>query len=288
MSNQKPVTRCKKQKTEDKRPLQKKGIGIIGGGNMGEALLSGILKNRLAPRNRISVSEALPSRRKALKKRYGIFVTGCSCELAERSRIIVLAVKPQQMTEVLEAIGALRENTLVISIAAGIRLSFLTRYLGKLPIIRVMPNLPAAVGRGISAMAKNRFTAKRHCTVAERLFQSVGETCWVSEARLDAVTAVSGSGPAYVAFWMAALARGAQSLGLPAALSRRLLQKTFEGSTAYLLEKGISPDLFIQKVASKGGTTEAALRVFRTRRVSQTVKEALRRAVSRARQLSKE
>lgn len=261
-------------------------IGIIGGGNMGEALLVGILKNRLIPKNHLIVSEALPSRRRELKNRYAISVTQDNRKLVSQSHIVILAVKPQQMEEVLHEIAPLG-GKLVISIAAGIRLSFLARVLGKVPMIRVMPNLAAAVGEAISAMAKGSYATKEHCGIAERIFQAVGETVWIEEKKLDAITAVSGSGPAYVAALLKALCDGACQLGLSRNLSYRLIQKTFQGSIAYLVRKGIDPERFIQKVASKGGTTEAALEVFRSRRLSQTMALALRRAAERSRQLSR-
>ena len=262
-------------------------IGIIGGGNMGEALLSGILKNHLVPKDHISVSESVSSKRRSLTRRYAVFVTGENRRLVSQSDVVILAVKPQQMEEVLQEIAPLRENPLVISIAAGIRLSLVERHLGKLPAVRVMPNLAAAVGEAISAMAKNRHASRRHCLIAEKLFQSVGETVWVSESKLDAVTALSGSGPAYVAFFIQALREGAGRIGLSDGLSLRLIQKTFQGSVSYLSKKGVDPERFIKKVASKGGTTEAALEVFRSHRLSQTMTLALRRAAGRSRQLSK-
>lgn len=254
---------------------------------MGEALLSGILRNRLVPKSRLSVSEALSSKRKGLKRRYAVFVTEDNRRVALQSDVLILAVKPQQMEDVLKQIAPLSKKSLVISIAAGIRLSWLEKQLGKIPAIRVMPNLAAAVGEAISALAKNRLCTRKHSLVAERIFQSVGEIVWVDEAKLDAVTAVSGSGPAYVAFFLQALRKGAEEIALPKELSLRLVQKTFQGSITYLLKKKIDPERFIQKVASKGGTTEAALKVFRTGRFSHTIALALRRAAERSRQLSK-
>ena len=262
-------------------------VGILGGGNMGEALLSGVLKNHLVPKNRILIGEADASKRRTLQRRYGVFTTGNNRQVVERSHVIILAVKPQQMEEVLKGIIPLRKRPLVISIAAGVRLSFLKRHLGNLPMIRVMPNLAAAVGEAISAMSQGNGATRRHRLVAEKIFQSVGEILWTAESQLDAVTALSGSGPAYVAAFMKALEEGAGQIGLPRDLSLRLIQKTFQGSTSYLLEKGLDPESFIKKVASKGGTTEAALSVFRSRGLSQTVALALRRALERSRQLSR-
>lgn len=254
---------------------------------MGEALLSGLLNHRLVSKNQIGVGEEAASKRKSLARRYGVFVTADNRRLADRSGVVILAVKPQQMEKVLKGIFPLWKRPLVISIAAGVRLSFLRRHLGDLPMIRVMPNLAAAVGEAISAMSQGRFATRSHRFMAEAIFQSVGETVWVEESKLDAVTALSGSGPAYVASFMRALEEGARQVGLPRDLSLRLIQKTFQGSLTYLLKKGLDPNSFIQKVASKGGTTEAALRVFRSRRLSQTVALALRRAAARSRQLSK-
>lgn len=262
-------------------------IGIIGGGNMGEALLSGILKKRLVPKSRLSVSEPLASRRKAIRRRYAVFVTDDNRKAVSRSDIFILAVKPQQMERVLSEISPLAGKAFVISIAAGIRLSRIEKQLGKVPMVRVMPNLAAAVGEAISALTQNRFCTPKHRAIAERIFQSVGETFWIEEKRFDAVTAVSGSGPAYVAYFIQALREGAGSIGISKTLSLRLVEATFQGSLSYLSKKKVDPEYFIQKVASKGGTTEVALKVFRKRRLSQTVALALRRAAERSRQLSK-
>lgn len=262
-------------------------IGIIGGGNMGEALLSGILKKRLLPKNSVRVSEKDSSKRNFLRRRYGVSVTNNNRELASYSHVVILAVKPQKVEEVLREIAPLPKGSLVISIAAGVRLSLIERHLGRVPIVRVMPNLAAAVGEAISVMVKGRYAASRHGALAEKLFQSVGETVWMEESKLDAVTAVSGSGPAYVALFLKALQEGAETLGLPKKAAERLVQKTFQGSVAYLGGRKVDPALFIQKVASKGGTTEAALRVFKRRRFSQTIALALRAAARRSQQLSR-
>ncbi len=262
-------------------------IGILGGGNMGEALLAGLLKERLTTAQKILVGELDRAKQKRLRKTYGVRVTSDNHSIVRRSDIVILAVKPQKMEELFSEIGPLSGKPLVISIAAGIRISFIQKHLGKVPVIRVMPNLAAAVGEAISAMAAGRFTASRHRRMAETIFSSVGETVWVPESQLDAVTAVSGSGPAYVASFMKALAQGAEGIGLSPTLSRRLVNKTFWGSLMYLSQKGIDPEAFIGQVASKGGTTEAALSVFRSRGLSRTIALALKKASERSRKLSR-
>ncbi len=262
-------------------------IGILGGGNMGEALVSGILGKRLVSAKNLKVSDPVLKRRRLLTNRYRISTTTDNRKLGAWSTVLILAVKPHEMQQVLGEIAPFLRRPLVISIAAGVRLSFLERFLGKRPFVRVMPNLAAAVGEAISVLAKGRFASRRHALLAERIFQSVGETVWMPESKLDLVTALSGSGPAYVAFFLNALTDGAVRLGLSRKMAQHLTQKTFQGSLAYLSEKKADPKRFIQKVASKGGTTEAALKVFHERRLSQSLRVALSRAAARSRKLSR-
>jgi len=264
-----------------------KHLGIVGGGNMGEALLAGILRKRLFAKRQLLVSESLSTRRRYLKKQYAITVTQDNKTLIQKSDIVILAVKPQQMEGVLREVTPFKRRVFVISIAAGVRLSLIERYWGRLPMVRVMPNLAAAVGEAVSVLSKGRYAQKAQCRMAEKIFRSVGEVLWSPEAQLDHVTAVSGSGPAYVAYFLSLLQDSAEKLGLSKSMSKQLVQKTFEGSLSYLSQKKVDPKQFIQKVASKGGTTEAALKVFHRRQLSQTITLALRQASLRSKQLSR-
>ena len=262
-------------------------IGIIGGGNMGEALLKGLLEEKKVPRKNLWVGEADSGRRSFLRRRYGVRVVGDNRDIARRSDLLILAVKPQEFSALFEQVGSLPKGKRVISIAAGIATRRIEEAAGKVPVIRAMPNLAARVGASITALSKGRFATSSHLKEAQALFRSVGRVVVVPEKRLDAITALSGSGPAYVAYLAKLLMEAGRGIGLPRDLTRQLVLQTFAGSSRYLLEEGIDPDLFIRKVASKGGTTEAAFTVLKNGNLSRLFRRALQAAARRSKQLSR-
>jgi len=198
----------------------------------------------------------------------------------------VLAVKPQEMSSVLEGIvGCLTPRQLVISIAAGITLRYLGARLPKSPIIRVMPNLPATVRKGFAAYACGRSVTPRHRAVVRAIFGAVGEVVELPQRSLDAVTAVSGSGPAYVFLLAQMWEEAAVALGLPPSVAKRAVRQTLAGSVELLAGDRLSPREWIARVASKKGTTEAALRVLAQRGVGRHFAEALQAAARRSRAL---
>jgi pyrroline-5-carboxylate reductase len=211
-----------------------------------------------------------------------------NCVVACEADVIVLAVKPQEMSSVLEGIACcLAPRQLVISIAAGITLRYLRARLRESPIIRVMPNLPATVRKGFAAYACGRSTTPRNRVVAQAIFGAVGEAVELPERSLDAITAVSGSGPAYVFLLAQMWEEAALALGLPVAIAKRAVRQTLAGSVELLAGDRLSPLEWIARVASKKGTTEAALRVLAQRRVGRHFAEALRAAARRSRALSR-
>ena len=265
-------------------------IGFIGAGNMAEAFIKGIIAAQIYPPEAIIASDLLLPRLKFLKSEYGINTTTDNRVLVSESATVFLSVKPQNMSDVLETIkGRLPKNSVVLSIAAGITTDFLAGKLGEVPIIRTMPNTPAMVGEGVSAIY-NRSAGKKALEGAVRLLGAVGKTVVVEDENLlDAVTAVSGSGPAYFFLLMEEMAAAAEALGLSAEAAEVLVCQTAKGAgvlAAMARERNESPASLRKKVTSPGGTTEAAIAVFQKHRFGEIVKEALTRGRDRGRELS--
>ncbi len=253
-------------------------IGIIGAGNMGKAIASRLNK-------KILISDADARKLRNAKKK-NTLIARSNVDLARRANTIILAVKPQDITSVLKEIALFSKGKLVISIAAGIKTKFIERRIGKARVIRVMPNMPAILGKGISALAKGRSASKKDLAAARAIFLALGEVVEVREPLIDAVTAVSGSGPAYYFFFTDALQKGAAALGLNKRLSSQLAKSTFIGAAEVAKSIDISATDFIKKVASKGGTTEAALKTFKKSGFERIIKQALKAACGRSRRLS--
>ena len=262
-------------------------VGIIGCGNMGSALARGMAEARLLPAGRIVGYDAETGKSRRLARSLKIRAARSSREAAGCS-VVLLAVKPQQMEEALSEIRPfLSHRPLLISIAAGIRTGWIERRVGRgVPVVRVMPNTPALVKKGISAIAAGRSAHTRHRALAERIFGSVGETVRVPERLMDAVTAVSGSGPAYFFYLMEQMERAGTALGLPAGTARKLATATARGAARLATCGGEDPAAFRKKVASKGGTTEAAFRVVERKGLGKTLREGIRAAARRAKELS--
>ena len=267
--------------------LRGRTIGFLGAGTMGQALIRGLLASGV-PRARLQAAEPNSAIRRLVARRFGVRVSPDNVRVARTADILILAVKPQQVPAVLDELAPrIRRRQLVISIAAGVRLPRLETRLPGVPVVRVMPNLPATVGQGFAAIAAGRAAAAHHRALARAIFASVGEVAELPERHFDAVTAVSGSGPAYVFFLAHAWERAASALGLPAAVARRAVRATLSGSAALLEASPEPPDALIAQVASKRGTTEAALAVLARRRVRASIEEALGAAARRSRQLSR-
>jgi len=256
-------------------------IGIIGGGNMGEALIRG-----LYTKYNVHVCETNAPRVKYLKAKYQGIVLG-DLKVVEKASVIILAIKPQDMELLLKQIPA-GMNKLFISIAAGLTTKFFENHLGgKVRVVRTMPNMPALIGEGITGICAGKYAKGADLKLAESLLGSIGQTVIVNESMLDAVTAVSGSGPAYVFLFVEQWINAAVKLGFNQAQAKQLVYKTLLGS-AHLLEKSqFDAGELRVKVTSKGGTTQAALDVFSKRKFDLLMKDALVAAKKRAKQLAK-
>jgi len=265
-------------------------IGFIGGGNMAEALIRGIIEAKVYPPENVRVSDVRGERLEYLAREYRVSTTTDNRKLATDADILVLSVKPQNMTGVLEEIkNSVNADALIISIAAGVRTTKVSAILGQMPIVRVMPNTPALIGQGASALYANDL-AKPLLRKAETIFASVGLTVFVDDEDLiDAVTAVSGSGPAYYFLLMEEMIKAGIEMGLPADIAKDLVLQTARGAAMLALEadkSGESPADLRRKVASPKGTTEAALEVFAKGNFAALVNAALKRAHQRSKELS--
>ena len=266
----------------------KRTIGVIGCGNMGSALIRGMLGSGLVASSCLTASDSDPKRLKALSRSLG-FRAASSNLRASSADVILLAVKPQQMQEVVREIApALTSRSLLVSIAAGVTSRSIEQWAGaKVRVVRVMPNTPALVGAGISAVSPGRYAQKKDVETAKKIFQCVGEVVLVSERAINAVTAVSGSGPAYFFYLMEELIRVGVKLGLSVQVARRLVIETAFGTGKLARLSGEDPWVLRSRVTSKGGTTEAAFQVFAQARWGDILQRGVRAAAARAKELSR-
>ncbi len=259
-------------------------IAFIGGGNMAEALISGLIHGGHAG-ERICVAEPREDRRRVLEQSYRVRVTDANAEAARDADVLVLAVKPQQMREAVRGL-ILKPDATVLSIAAGIDTEALSEWLGAdANLVRVMPNTPALVGAGMSVIYV-RAGEEIHALRAEYLLKACGEVARVErEAQMHAVTAVSGSGPAYF-FLLAEMVQAAGvSLGLPEELARKLVSQTALGAGRMLCESGRSATELRQQVTSPGGTTQAALDTMYEMGLPDAVRQGVVAASRRSKEL---
>ncbi len=261
-------------------------IGIIGGGKMAEAIIAGLLSNKKTTAARIKVSEIDAGRRRHLKKTYRLLSEVNNQKVIDQARLIILAVKPQSMPEALKGLKFSKSH-LLISIAAGIPTRFFEKAFPGVPVIRAMPNNPALVGFGITAIAAGKYAGARHIRSAEKIFTAVGETVLVQERIMDAVTGLSGSGPAFVYQTVEAMAEGGVKAGLSRPTAEKLAVETVLGAAVTLKWTGRSPEELTKMVASPGGTTVEGLKVIDKRKMKQIMAHAVAAAAKRSRELSK-
>jgi pyrroline-5-carboxylate reductase len=264
-------------------------ISFIGGGNMANALIGGLAGKLTAGAN-IHVIDINPDQLHSLKQRFGVTTSLRIDPVVVASDVVVLAVKPQQMREVITQLVPQLSKQLVLSIAAGIRMQDLSKWLnGHAAIVRTMPNTPALIGQGITGMVAMQGVSVAQREMADAIMKSVGGTVWLDdEALIDAVTAVSGSGPAYVFYFIEAMQQAAVEMGLNAEQGRQLAIATFTGASQ-LAEKSDEPVAQLrERVTSKGGTTYAAISSMEASGVGQAIKKAMKAAAARSKELGEE
>jgi pyrroline-5-carboxylate reductase len=264
-------------------------LAFIGGGNMAFSLIGGLRADHVAA-EQIRVAEPRAEARASLGQQFGVSTFATPEEAVAGSSVWILAVKPQVLPEVAQSLAALAQThrPLVLSIAAGIRSADLERWLGgNLPVVRTMPNTPALLRSGATGLYANAHVSAGQRAIAESILRTAGLTLWVDdEALMDAVTALSGSGPAYFFLVMEAMQRAGEQLGLPAESARLLTLQTALGAARMALESSDDPATLRQKVTSPGGTTEAAIRSLQQAGLEQSFAEALRAAAQRANELA--
>lgn len=279
-----------------------KVIGVIGAGNMGEAFVGALIRSGMSAPDHIYINDISSVRLAAIKEMYGIVPAEDNQQVFSESDIIILAVKPQQLPDIVTDLvqsAAFSDNTrrkLIISIAAGIRIRKLEEILyatlpegsrRNLPIIRVMPNTPALVLAGMSGMSGNSYAGAEDLFLARSILLSMGSVVEVKEAEMDAVTALSGSGPAYVFYFVEAMIEAGIALGFEPDTAAELTLKTVEGALRLLSERRESPADLRRKVTSPGGTTEAALTILTGNDVKGILIDAVKAAAQRSKELSR-
>jgi pyrroline-5-carboxylate reductase len=266
-------------------------IGFIGGGNMASSLINGLIASGHAP-EQIWVSDINPDTLTTLKKQLNVNTSANNDDVINAVDVVVLAVKPQTLGAVAQNIAApiQQKKSLVVSIAAGINQNSLSRWLGAdTAIVRCMPNTPALVLTGATALHANDKVTAEQCDLAENILRSVGIALWVeNESELDAVTAVSGSGPAYYFLLMEAMEKAALELGLSQETARLLVQQTALGAAKIALESAESPEQLRKRVTSPGGTTQRAIETFEQGGFTELVSKALHAARDRSIEMSKQ
>jgi pyrroline-5-carboxylate reductase len=266
-----------------------KRVGFLGGGNMGEALIKGLIAASVVPADLMIASEPRSDRLAELTRRYGVRGAASNVELVREADVVVLAVKPQIMMPVLAEISSsLAKRHLVISIAAGVSTSTIRAGANKgLRLIRVMPNAPALVLQGVTAIAKATGLEDGDLETAQEIFGAVGKVVVLEEDLMDAVTGLSGSGPAYVAVVIESLADGGVKMGLDRVTAMTLATQTVLGAVTLLLETGVHPGSLKDMVSSPGGTTIAGIAALEEGGIRTTLIKAVERATLRSRELGR-
>lgn len=273
--------------------LREKRIGIIGAGAMGSALCRGLVSANAAPANRILVSDLHSNHAQELQRSLGVKVAESNSQVAKYTDIIILAIKPYTVAAVLDEIGeSLKRDPekplpLIISIAAGVRLATIESHLkDPLPVVRAMPNTPAQVGLGACAYCRGTHAEDTHTAQAAEIFQSVGTAVEVPETMMDAVTALSGSGPAYIYLMIEALVDGGVKVGLPRDVASQLAAQTVLGAAKMVIETKMHPAQLRDMVTTPAGSTIAAIAALEQSGLRAALIDAVERAANRARELA--
>ena len=263
--------------------------GFIGAGNMAEAIIRGLIRAKLSAPEDILIADISVERLEFLKKECGVIAAKDNASLVASVDTVVIAVKPKDADSALQDI---KENskpgTLVISIAAAISTSYIeARTGGRVPVIRVMPNTPALVGSGMAALCAGKLAKAGDVAAAKKLLSAVGKVIEVEEAQMDIVTAVSGSGPAYVFLFLEGLVEAGVKYGLKQEEAETLAYNTVLGSAKLVLETGDSPEALRKRVTSPGGTTLEAVAVFENREFKKIIEAAVKACMDKSKKLTK-
>lgn len=267
--------------------LKNKKIAIIGAGNIAEALVSGLLKGRVVLPSNIFATDVSEQRRQLFKTRYGVRVGSNNVEATKGAHVIILAVKPQVIDQVVAELKLpVKSDPLVLSVAAGVPISRLqAKFPANTRIIRVMPNTPSIVLAGATAIAGGPGVTPQQLEIGQAIFEAVGKVVVVEESHIDTITGLSGGGPAYVCVFIEALADGGVKMGLPRSVAMLLAAQTVMGTAKMVLESGEHPGVLKDRLASPGGTTIAGLHSLEEGKLRGTVMNAVQSATLRSREL---
>ena len=269
-------------------PLSAPRIAFIGGGNMASAILGGLLRAG-HPAERLRVVEPVAAQAEALRSRFGVEVDAAGGAALREADLVVWAVKPQVFADAARPCAAHVGRALQLSVMAGLRCDAIARATGAERVVRAMPNTPALIGQGIAGLYATPAVSADDRAAVEAVLAPTGEAMWVeAETDLDAVTALSGSGPAYVFYFVESMMQAATEMGLSAEQGRRLALATFKGATALARAGDDPPETLRARVTSKGGTTHAAITAMDAAGVKPAIVRAVRAAQERARQLGDE
>jgi pyrroline-5-carboxylate reductase len=263
-------------------------VAIIGAGKMGGILLQGFLKNHLVAPEQIFATVHHPDRAQALSAQFGVEVTTDNLAAAQQADVILLGVKPIQVPDLIEQIKpALKPGKMVLSFAASVKTRSIEDGAGcELAVIRAMPNTPAMIGAGVTALCAGRFVSTENMAVAQRIFNTVGRTVIVDEKHMDAVTGLSGSGPAFLYIIIEALAEAGVNVGLPRDVATLLAAQTTLGSARMVLETGYHPALLKDQVTTPAGCTVDGILELEEGGLRVTLIKAVKRATQRAKELA--
>ena len=263
-------------------------LGFIGGGKMASAILNGVISSAWLQKENIFVSDKNKEALEILKNKHNINVTTNNIEVVKNCNIILFAVKPFVLRDVLEEIKPyITENHTVLSIAAGISTKTIEEILGNVPVVRIMPNTPALVNSGMSAVCGGKYASKKHKDLALDIFKSVGKVIESEEKYIDIITAISGSGPAYYYYIIDEIAKAGAKLGLDYETCLKLSAQTALGSAKMIMESGINPEQLIINVTTPGGCTAVGNGVLKNNKVSDIMYETIEKTAQKAFELGK-
>ena len=268
--------------------LSSVSMAFIGGGNMASAIIGGLLRQGMRP-DQITVVEPFAETAAKLQRDFGIAALPAASPALARAQLVVWAVKPQLFSEAAAPVMPHTREALHLSVAAGIRTDSISRWVGTDRVVRCMPNTPALVGQGMTALYPCPAVTEADKALVEQVIGTTGQSVWVTqESQLDAVTALSGSGPAYVFYFLEAMTEAGVGMGLPHAQAYQLAVATFAGSASLAAASTESPEVLRQRVTSKGGTTYAAITAMEASGVKPAFIHAMQAAEQRARELGDE
>lgn len=263
-------------------------IGFIGGGKMANAIMKGIINSNWAKNSNIFVSDKNQDTLTSLKNNYGVCCFDENKEVVKNAKIILLAVKPFVLCEVLNEIkDYITSEHVIFSIAAGISINTIENILGKVSVVRIMPNTPALVNEGMSAICKGNYARKEHVKIALDIFKNVGNVIESEEKYIDIITAISGSGPAFYYYIINEIAKAGENLGLDYNTCLKLSAQTALGASKMILNSGITPEQLIINVTTPGGCTAVGNEILKENKISDVLFDTINMTAKKANELGK-